>query len=208
MAWSLRIHFGHDCFSDSSVMAYPVRDSRVKDLGRGPNLDQRSVMARRAFSSVDYRVPAGLLIAALGVLLTLLSFTARVTWSVQRFWPLLVVGFGVMRIAEESRRIDGWILLLVGGGVQLSNLGLFALPGRTLVRYWPLVVVLVGLWELASSWSMGAKVEASAVVLLGVWLQLSYFGAPQISSYRTWPLVLAAIGGVMAWRGFYGRTLF
>jgi LiaF transmembrane domain len=140
---------------------------------------------------------------ALGIVLTVLSFKTHSTWSIQRFWPLLVVGFGVIRIAERSRRIGGWVLLLVGAVVQLANLGVFVLPAREAVRYWPLTVVLVGLWELARSRSMGANVEGFAVVILGVWLQLSYFGASHISSYRPWPLVLAAIGGVLVWRGLY-----
>lgn len=162
-------------------------------------------MARRIFSYIVPRVPTGLAIMALGVLLTLLSFIAPRVWSTQRFWPLLVVSFGVMRIAEQASRIEGWVLLVVGAGVQLSNLDLFVLPGREVVRYWPLTVVLLGLWELIFSRSLGAKAEAFAVVFLGVWLQLSYFGAPHISSYRAWPLALVAVGGVMAWRGFDTR---
>ncbi len=141
----------------------------------------------------------------LGLVLTVLSFIAHQAWSVQRFWPLLVVGFGVVRVAEQSSQIEGWVLLVVGSVVQLSNLGLFVLPGREVVRYWPVTVVLVGLSELMLSRSPGAKGEGGAVVLLGVWLQLSYFGASHISSYRAWPLVLAAVGGVMMWRGFVAR---
>ena len=141
----------------------------------------------------------------LGLILTVLSFSAHQAWSTQRFWPLLVVGFGVIRIAEQSSQIDGWVLLAVGGVVQLSNLGLFVLPAREVVRYWPVAVVLVGMRELLFSGSRGAKSEGFAVVFLGVWLQLSYFGAPPISSYRAWPLVLAVVGAVMMWRGFVAR---
>ena len=162
-------------------------------------------MARRIFSYADARLPAGLAIVALGLVLTTLSFSAGEAWSTQRFWPLLVAVFGAMRIAEQPRRVEGWILLIIGGAVQLANLGLFVLPGREVVRYWPLAVVLVGVWELVSSRSMGAKVEGVAVVFLGAWLQLSYFGAVHVSSYRLWPLLLSAAGGVMVWRSYYGR---
>ncbi len=158
-------------------------------------------MTRRQFSHIDSRVPAGLAIAALGIVLTVLSFTAHDTWSIARYWPMLVVGFGVIRIAEQSSRPAGWVLLIVGGAVQLANLGLYVLPGREVVRHWPLTVVLAGIWELAAGRSTGAKVEGFAVVFLGVWLQLSYFGAAHISLYRPWPLLLVAIGAVMVWRG-------
>ena len=137
---------------------------------------------------------------ALGVVLTVLSFCAYDTWTIGRYWPMLVVGFGVTRIVEPSSHLPGWVLLTVGGAVQLSNLGLFVLPGREVVRYWPLAVLLVGVWELVAFRNIGTKVEGLAVMFLGIWLQLSYFGAAHISSYRPWPLVLAAIGLVMVWR--------
>jgi len=141
---------------------------------------------------------------ALGIVLTVLSFHAYDTWSIGRYWPILVVGFGVIRIAEPSGHLPGWVLLTVGGAVLLSNLGLFVLPAREVVRYWPLAVVVVGFWELVALPRIGAKVEGLAVVFLGVWLQLSYFGAAHISSYRPWPLVLAAVGLVMVWRTLRG----
>ncbi len=125
-------------------------------------------MARRVFSSVDCRVAFGSAIVALGVVLTVQSYTAHEAWSVQRFWPLLVVGLGLIRIAEQSSRIEGWVLMIVGGGVLLSNLGLFVLPTREVVRYWPLTVVIVGLLETVRSRSMGAKGEGVAAVFLGI----------------------------------------
>ena len=53
-------------------------------------------------------------------------------------------------------------------------------------------------------------VEGFAIVCLGVWLQLAYFGLVHISAYRAWPLVLAAVGGVMIRRGIRatGRRFF
>src|SRR5437764_5279121 len=105
---------------------------------------------------IDSRVALGLAIVALGVVLTVLTYSTHEAWSTQRFWPLLVVGFGVMRITEQSSRIEGWVLVIVGGGVLLSNFGLFVLPAREVVRYWPLSGVMVGLSEMVLSRSMGA----------------------------------------------------
>lgn len=160
-------------------------------------------MARRSHFGFDPRVPAGVVIAGIGFVLTLLSYTAHEPWSIQRLWPLLIAGFGVMRISEPSGRLAGWVLLLVGAGVLLSNLGLYALPAREVVRYWPLTVLLVGLVEMARSRNMGALAEGFAVLFLGAWLEWSYFGAFPIGSYRPWPLLLSAIGCVMVWRGLY-----
>ena len=155
--------------------------------------------------SASVHVVVGVIVGLLGILFTLQNFGLHLLGDVQLFWPLLVVAFGLSRIIDRRGRLAGVLLLIVGGGVQLSNLGLFVLPGREVVRYWPLTVVLVGLGELVFSRGIGAIVEGSAIVFLGVWLQLSYFGLVHISSYRLWPLVLAAVGGVMVWRGLYGR---
>ena len=163
-------------------------------------------MTRRAFSGLDSRVPAGLALAALGVVLTELSYSVRDSWSVQRFWPLLVVGFGVSRLAEPAGRVAGWVLIVVGAALQLANLGVFVLPAREVVRYWPVVVMLAGLQEMLRSRGLPAKVEGLAAAFLGLWLQLSYFGAPHIGSYRPWPLLLLAFGALMAWRGSYAQS--
>lgn len=88
--------------------------------------------------------------------------------------------------------------LLVGAGVLFSNLGLYPLPSREAMRYRPLAVMLVGLVEIAMSRNIGAMVEGFAVLLLGAWIEWSYFGAYPIGSYCAWPLALSAIG---AWRG-------
>ena len=154
----------------------------------------------------NVHVILGLIVGLLGILFTLQNFGVLLLGDVQLFWPLLVVAFGVSRVFERSTgRLGAFVLLIVGGVVQFSNLGLFVLPGREVVRYWPLTVVLVGLWELVFSQGIRAMVEGSAIAFLGLWLQLSYFGMVHISSYRLWPLVLSAIGCVMVWRGLSAR---
>jgi hypothetical protein len=179
-----------------------LRGYRIPQIGGYPGMVWAK-MARRSHFGFDSRVPAGVVIAAIGFVLTLLSYTAHGAWSVQRFWPLLVVGFGVMRVSEPSGRLAGWVLLLVGGGVLFSNLGLYALPSREVMRYWPLTVMLAGIVEMVMSRNVGVLVEGFAVLFLGAWLQWSYFGAFPIASCRPWPLVLAAVGAVMVWRGLH-----
>ena len=153
----------------------------------------------------NVRVVVGVIVTLLGALFTLQNFGVLSLGDVQLFWPMLVVAFGLSRVFERSGRVEGLVLLIAGGAVQLSNLGLFALPAREVVRYWPLTVVVVGLWGLMFSQGIRAKVEGFAIWCLGMWLQFSYFGVVHISSYCVWPLVLVAVGGVMAWRGLYAR---
>ena len=153
----------------------------------------------------NVRVVVGVIVGLLGILFTLQNFGVLSLGDVQLFWPMLVVAFGVSRIIEPRGRFGGLVLVIVGGGVQLSNLGLFALPSAEVVRYWPLTVVFVSLWELMVAQRIGLLVELLAIGFLGLWLQLSYFGVIHISSYRLWPLVLVALGGVMVWRGLYAQ---
>ncbi len=151
----------------------------------------------------NLHVVLGVIVGLLGILFTLQNVGVLTLGDVQLFWPMIVVAFGVSRIIEPRGRLGGLVLLIVGGGVQLSNLGLFALPSAEVVRYWPLTVVFVSLWELMVAQRIGLLVELLAIGFLGLWLQLSYFGVVHISSYSLWPLVLVAVGGVMVWRGVY-----
>ncbi len=86
----------------------------------------------------NVHVVLGLIVGLLGILFTLQNFGVLLLGDVQLFWPLLVVAFGVSRVFERSGRLGAFVLLIVGGVVQFSNLGLLVLPGRELVRYWPL----------------------------------------------------------------------
>jgi hypothetical protein len=135
---------------------------------------------------------AGWLLVALGGGLTVASLEGG--WSVQRFWPLLVVAFGTSRLASRGHRMRGLALLVTGVVVQLSNLGLFNLPSSRVVRYWPLILVVIAAWELDRFRGSHGLMGRTALLLLGVWLQLSYFGLVHISSFHSWPLILSAVG--------------
>jgi LiaF transmembrane domain/LiaI-LiaF-like transmembrane region len=151
------------------------------------------------------RIVLGVIVGLIGLVFTLQNFGVLSIGDVQLFWPLLVVAFGLSRIVERAGLLAGLVLILAGGAVQLANLGFYALPESEVMRYWPLAVVLVGVWERVFSQGFGAVVESSAIAFLGLWLQLSYFGAVHVSSFRLWPLVLSVVGGVMVWRSFSAR---
>ena len=144
---------------------------------------------------------AGLVLLLLGVLLTLQNFGALSLGDVQLLWPLIIVAFGLSRVLERRGRIEGLVLLLAGVVVQLANLGFFTLPAYEKVRYWPLAVLLAGLSEVRSFQSAWTVVEGFVIVFVGAWLQLSYFGLVHIGSYRAWPVLLVAVGGLMLLRG-------
>ena len=74
-----------------------------------------------------------------------------------RFWPLLLVLFGVMSITTHSSRGFGFLLILFGILLQLHTLGLIHLSFRD---FWPLVIIAVGvllIWGSIESWAFGPR---------------------------------------------------
>jgi hypothetical protein len=91
------------------------------------------------------RIVFGLVILALGVLLTLDKLGWIEVASIGRLWPVFLVLIGLSRFlqpAGEPGRGFGAILIFVGGWWLLYNLGWTEL---WLWDYWPLIFVAIGL---------------------------------------------------------------
>lgn len=153
--------------------------------------------------NLRFNIPviAGLILTVVGVLFALQNFGVLALCDVQLYWPLLVVAFGLSRVVEPQGRGAGAALLVVGSAVLFSNLGPIPLPSNQWVRYWPLIVVAAGVHELVRSAEVAVWAEAAAIIFLGAWMQLSYFGVAHLSTFRLWPLVLVVVGGTIVWRG-------
>ena len=96
-------------------------------------------------STLSARTLLGLALTAIG--LALLGDTLGVLDAdrVLRFWPLVLVGLGVvfvLRARDGGPWFPGAVLILVGGAFLLEELGY--LEGG-LDRLWPLIVVLLGI---------------------------------------------------------------
>jgi predicted membrane protein len=84
----------------------------------------------------------GALIVAVGVALLLDHLGFIYIGSIFRFWPMILVFFGVGHLFTSSNRARGGILIVVGTVLQLNSLGI------THVRFadlWPLAIIAVGL---------------------------------------------------------------
>jgi Domain of unknown function (DUF5668) len=84
----------------------------------------------------------GLIIAALGLGLLLNRMGVLPFDPFQRFWPLLLVVFGVMNLLTQSGRFFGLLLIGAGVALQLSKLGIIHLG---IADLWPLAIIAVGL---------------------------------------------------------------
>jgi predicted membrane protein len=84
----------------------------------------------------------GALIVAAGVALLLDHMGFIVIGSLFRFWPMILIFFGVGHLFTPSNRAWGGILIVVGAVFQLNNLGITHLRFADM---WPLAIIAVGL---------------------------------------------------------------
>jgi predicted membrane protein len=84
----------------------------------------------------------GAIIVLIGVALLLDHMGFSAFDRIYRFWPMVLVVFGIMNILTESNR--GFGILLIGAGtiLQLNKLGYLHL---TFAELWPLAIIGVGL---------------------------------------------------------------
>jgi predicted membrane protein len=84
----------------------------------------------------------GTLIVLAGVVLLLDHMGVIVIGSLFRFWPMILIFFGVGHLFTQSNRVWGVILIAVGAIFQLNNLGITRLRFADL---WPVAIIAVGL---------------------------------------------------------------
>lgn len=89
--------------------------------------------------------------------------------------------------------------LVFGGMLIAAGLILFAngLSIWGVFGLWPLIVVGIGLSTIVSACCMARLRSGVMTAVIGLWLSLNEFTAVR---YRdSWPLLLVAVGGLMAW---------
>lgn len=106
--------------------------------------DQQEIKRPRVMLAGDSRwgLIWGLIIVLVGGALLLEHMGILPFGTVYRFWPLLLVLFGVMNILTQSGRAFGFLLVAAGALLQLNKLGLLRL---TFADIWPLAIIAVGL---------------------------------------------------------------
>jgi phage shock protein PspC (stress-responsive transcriptional regulator) len=126
----------------------------------------------------------GIILVGIGVLALLGNFVHISVW---RFWPLIIVLFGLVRLFTPGR--TGWsleragsaiTLITVGVALQVWMLGLIAFSTFIICFWhlWPILLVIGGLAIIgAATHKSGVKLIGSllfsATLLFGVW----YYGA-------------------------------
>ena len=168
--------------------------------------DGRIITPRRGWKA-DSRLIPGLVIALLGVLLTLDNLDVFEIERLRRFWPVILIAFGLHRLWEKParRRGSGVALLAIGIAFQMRNFGWMPLNLSHLDQYWPLILAAVGVLLIWRSRRKGGLISGLAVLFLGVWFQLERMGLIDFPLWRMWPLALVAIGLNMVMKARRGR---
>jgi predicted membrane protein len=81
---------------------------------------------------------------------------------VARFWPLLLIFFGIMNLLSNSGRFFGFLLILAGTFLQLNKLGITHL---SFAELWPLAIIAVGLLLMWGSLETRGFLRAKAKAL-------------------------------------------
>lgn len=99
---------------------------------------------------------AVIVVAGIALLLDHLGFVA--IGSLFRFWPMILIFFGVGHLFSPSNRAWGGILIVVGTVFQLNSLGITHVHFADL---WPLAIIAVGLLLMWSALRPPAVSKAS-----------------------------------------------
>ena len=81
-----------------------------------------------------------------------------------RFWPVLLILFGIMNVVTQSGRFFGFLLILAGTFLQLNKLGLTHL---TFADVWPVALIAVGLLLMWASLESRGFIQAKRRVVDG-----------------------------------------
>jgi hypothetical protein len=84
----------------------------------------------------------GLIILSVGVAWLLYDLGVFPFNPVARYWPLLLIVFGIMNLLTQSGRFLGLLLILAGAFLQLKKLGFTQL---SFADIWPIGLIAVGL---------------------------------------------------------------
>lgn len=104
----------------------------------------------------------GVIIVVVGLALLLRQLGMIPFDPVARFWPLILVVFGVMNLMNASGRFFGFVLILAGAVLQLNRLGITHFSFADL---WPIALIAVGLLLMWGSLETRGFLRAKAKAL-------------------------------------------
>ena len=154
----------------------------------------------------DRRLIPGVLFLTAGILLILHNFKVFDVWAWgARYWPLLVIGVGVLWAIDSQTRGLGVACVVIGSVFQASKLGILEISFEDLARFWPLILIAIGLNLLIRHRGSGRWGGGVILLTLGVVFQLEQLGWTNIPLWQLWPVALIGIGLAMLHRALQAR---
>jgi predicted membrane protein len=101
----------------------------------------------------------GFILVLIGVALLLHHLSLIPFDPIARYWPLIIVVFGIMNLTTHSGRFFGFLLILAGAVLQLNRLGI---THFTFADLWPIALIAVGLLLMWGSLATRGFVRAKA----------------------------------------------
>ena len=92
-------------------------------------------------SNIGLKLIAGIFFTLLGILLTADNLDLLVADRYVRFWPVMVVLAGLVKVYEPGSALLGIILIVVGAWLLAHNVGLIRF---TIFDMWPLILIGIG----------------------------------------------------------------
>ena len=112
-------------------------------------------MSRDPLNRQRSRMVFGAFIIVVGLFALLDNLHIFDSHLVQPFWPLVFVALGALKMSQgrhPKHYVFGGVLMLLGAGMTLQNLGLIHFQVRDL---WPVALILVGLNVLTRGFTRG-----------------------------------------------------
>jgi hypothetical protein len=84
----------------------------------------------------------GLFLIAAGTILLLHRLgISDFSWTMRRFWPLIIIVIGVSKLFHRGTMWSGLWMMAIGGWLQMVTLHLY---GFTYRSSWPLLLIILG----------------------------------------------------------------
>ena len=106
----------------------------------------------------------GAIIVVVGLALLLDQMGIAPFDRLYRFWPMLLVMFGVMNILTQANRGFGILLIVAGAVLQLDKLGVLRL---SFAELWPLAIIAVGFLVMWGSLETRGFLRSSSTAKAG-----------------------------------------
>ena len=123
--------------------------------------------------------------------------------SVWDLWPAILIAVGAWRFTATRKPVHV-LLVALGALFLLGSLGIVPIDIGT---YWPAILIAIGVWHLLASRGRRLSAPIALIAVGGVFLVLNLDVLPFGAFGSIWPILLIAIGAVIAAGAIFGGRM-